>query len=446
MQGFTSTSEYAVVVPVSAPKTSTSGESSNGEGHVKQSASWFTVGLLQINSVIGVGLLAIGGAFAQLGWVLGLVFSFISVAMCVYLSLLQWQAQNAFPEGDSQRKMAQLIFKSRLFSWFVAFMLYSLLFFLCGGYLLAIEKTLKATFHGYADLCNYTWGFITLAILVPGLFIRNLSGLKHLVRLSCLFICSAVALIVGYTVYQMATGVKPETYGENVAFAELTWESFFGGLASITLAYCGTFVFLEMSSEMSVRSDFPKSFYLSAPLGLLLFLVVSVVSYLYQGSKAGTLLDVISVDTPVYNIANCLLFLYMLVVYYVKGIVVARALHKEIWPESADLKGFLPALQHVFCGTLLLVFSFLTATAVPVFELIVSFLGSMFVPFLGYQLPIIFAYGARRHTGTPISKLEYVLWGGIFLLFVSLEIMGTAMNIKKLASFYASGHAPFQCS
>eukprot|EP00516_Mucochytrium_quahogii_P006180 CAMPEP_0203761506 /NCGR_PEP_ID=MMETSP0098-20131031/14582_1 /ASSEMBLY_ACC=CAM_ASM_000208 /TAXON_ID=96639 /ORGANISM=" , Strain NY0313808BC1" /LENGTH=81 /DNA_ID=CAMNT_0050655529 /DNA_START=279 /DNA_END=521 /DNA_ORIENTATION=+ len=37
-------------------------------GVIKAGASWVSVGLLQISDILGVGLLAMGGAFASLGW------------------------------------------------------------------------------------------------------------------------------------------------------------------------------------------------------------------------------------------------------------------------------------------------------------------------------------------------------------------------------------------
>mmetsp|Transcript_11205 Transcript_11205/g.24090 ORF Transcript_11205/g.24090 Transcript_11205/m.24090 type:complete len:387 (+) Transcript_11205:30-1190(+) len=385
-----------------------------------------------------------GGAFASLGWILGFVLSILFAGMCVYLAILQWQCQLAYPNAYSQRTLTREVFQNRGATAFVGITLYLLLFVVCASYLLALQQSLSGIFGDIVHLCQYQWTLVSCAILVPTLFLRNLSALKYLVKLACFLLVAVVIMVVAFVGVQLANHNDVAGTGTDSISPTMSMTSFFGGLSNICFAFCGLPVFLEMSAEMADRNDFPKSFRISVPIELVLFFLVSVSSYLYQGKDASSLLDTIPKGKAMYVAVNVFLFLYMIVAYTIKGIIISRALHIEIWPTTVDESGLRPTLQHVFCGTILLVSAFITATAIPVFNLVIQFCGALFIPLLAYQFPIVMAFKTRRNLGQTTKLYELVLWTFIMAFFLMLEIIGTWMNIKSLSTYF-SNNKPFQC-
>mmetsp|Transcript_25680 Transcript_25680/g.41388 ORF Transcript_25680/g.41388 Transcript_25680/m.41388 type:complete len:440 (+) Transcript_25680:50-1369(+) len=321
---------------------------------IKEGASWLTVGSLQIQDTLGVGMLAIGSAFTHLGWVLGFVFCALFAAMCVYLAILQWQCQNVYPSAYSQTSMAKKVFNKKWFTITVALALYMLLFLVSGSYLLALKTSIKAIFVGHVELCDWVWCLISAGILLPSLLLRNLSALRVLVKVSCTLLVIVVLLVVGFVISELARGQKLPTTGTDVLFVNnLTLSSFFSGVSNLCFAFCGLPIFLEMSAEMKNRADFPKSFYVSIPVELGLFSIVATVSYLYQGTEAESLLTVIPEDFVMSRIVNVFLFFYMLVAYLVKSIIITRAIHIEVWPHTVDSACFFGGLATRFFGRVL---------------------------------------------------------------------------------------------
>jgi len=415
-------------------------------GALEKKATWITVGFLQCCDVLGVGILAIGHAFAELGWFLGFLASITFTILCVYLGILQWECQKVFPRGNSQKNMTLVLFKSRVFAGIVAGMLYTLLFLLQGVYLLALTSTLQGLFHGTVDLCQYVWCAIAALFLVPFLFIRNLSGMRYITKFSVMLIILAVALTVGFIIYQMSTGAKSESSGTDVVFPKgANISGLMSGFSHICLAYCGLVVFLEMSSEMKNMDDFPKAFYISVPIELGLVAIVSVVSYMYQGENADNLLNVIPKEYTMYKIVNGVLFVYLISAFSIKNIIISRALHAELSPVMVNARGIKPMLQHLGIGGGILTLAYLVANAVPIFSLIVDFCGAGFVPFLGYILPIIFAVKLRLLLGQKIKIWEWFVWTITVAFFSGLTVFGTYTNIVSLKDSYAAGNTPFAC-
>mmetsp|Transcript_23013 Transcript_23013/g.50162 ORF Transcript_23013/g.50162 Transcript_23013/m.50162 type:complete len:465 (+) Transcript_23013:63-1457(+) len=415
------------------------------DGKVDQGASWVTVGLLQVSDVLGAGMLAMGGAFAKLGWIPAFITSAIAMVLCVYLGLLQWECQNVYPSANSQRHLTLIAFRSRAFSGFVAFMLYGLLFVIEGAYLLSLATSLENLFVGVVDLCQWQWCLIACAMIFPTLLMRNLSALKYFVKASVTIITLAVLVISGFVIDQLVKGKAIEGTGTDVLFTALTMEEFFEGVAHICLAIMGLIVYLEMSAEMRDRSTFPKAFYISVPVEFGLFSLVGVVSYLYQGSSATNLLDVVPKTAPIQRVVNLLLFLYMLIAYLIKSVILTRAVHAELWPRSVDSNTKIATLQHFLIGLSLLIFALATANAIPIFNMIVTLCGSVYVPFLGYMLPVMNVVKTRFNTKAKIRIWEWVIWASVFIFFTLVTIIGTYLVVLKLTNYYSAKTYPFMC-
>mmetsp|Transcript_8870 Transcript_8870/g.14402 ORF Transcript_8870/g.14402 Transcript_8870/m.14402 type:complete len:460 (+) Transcript_8870:944-2323(+) len=422
---------------------------SPGDGGValKQGITWKTVGLLQVCDVLGVGMLTIGSAYAQLGWLISILAFAIGFVMCVYLGVLQWKCQRIYPKGTSQRNLAYEVYGSKIFANFIGFMLYGLLFFVCGAYLMGMASSLANLFVGVADLCDWEWRLIACAVISPLIcFIRNLTGLKHLVKLSTTLIIGLVAVVSIYVFVQLGQGKHEEGFGtDEFVKTGLTVKEFITGLSSIFLSIGGLIIFLEMSAEMSNREEFPKSFFVSVPIEVLLMMLVGCSSYVFQGGNASDLMSVIPADSGIGRFANFLSFTYMTVVFLIKGIIIVRGLHEEIFPSSFDAIGFKGKIHHFGIAATTMVLMFLCVNVIPSIGSFVSLIAAVFVPFLTYMLPVVYAFKTRRNIGQSTPFWEWLVWAFVIVVFSIITVSGTYFWFESMYTYFANNPPPFTC-
>mmetsp|Transcript_5930 Transcript_5930/g.10310 ORF Transcript_5930/g.10310 Transcript_5930/m.10310 type:complete len:453 (+) Transcript_5930:28-1386(+) len=420
------------------------------EYELPRNAHWLTVSKLQIGDMIGVGVLAIGSAFANLGWVLGLVFSIGFLPLNIYLSLLMWEARNIHPKATSFPLMAKATINNKGFTLVTLLSLYLLILLIEGSYLIQLGASLSDIAYGN-DICKYWWSIIVCAFLMlPMLMVRTLNSARWFLWVNCACILVTVLIVVGYILAQLSEhGKSPENVsGTDVIPADMTWKTFFGGFSTLAFAYNGMIIYLEMMAEMKKPEDWPKTFTVSGPFQIILYLLVGVSAYIYLGAAAnnggGSLLDYLPKGSAISVVSNVLLFLYLSVAYLIKGNIMTRVFHNAMFPKTLNHRTRESYVHHSISATLVIVITYLIANAVPIFSQLIQITGSLLVPITGFIMPITFVWYSRKSVGIRTSNLEKVGFVLILIVFITLTIVGTLANVLSIIDTYKSS-PPFTC-
>ena len=112
-----------------------------------RSASWPTAAQLIIADVIGIGIMSMADAFAELGWVLGATLCVLMLPLNLYCGYITWDVQvNHHPTTLSLADIGDKVL-GRAGFYFVAALVYSFIFFVLGDYLLSLGLCLEQLFY-----------------------------------------------------------------------------------------------------------------------------------------------------------------------------------------------------------------------------------------------------------------------------------------------------------
>ena len=387
-------------------------------------ATWTTASQLIIADVIGVGIMSMADAFAQLGWLLGLILVHGMLLLNLYCGWLAWEAQTiSFPGTLTLAQIGHRAYGTTG-QWVTGVVVYSFLFFVLGNYLLTLGLCLQQVFVT-VDMPRPLWSLLGALLLLPFCQIRTLNGARLLLIVNITTIILAVFVSVGH---MLAVG---ERHGETSLIAtDLTWRSFVSGLSKFAFAYTGVLMYPEIVSEMEEPADFPKALIVQAPFQLISFLSVGCVGYAYLGSRAeGLLINSLPPGSAASTIAAVSLFIHVLITYLIKGTVLTRALHTMIAPNSLNDTGREGTLTWLALTSCLMLCCFGVASAVPFFDELCSLLGSVQTPIFGFVLPVLFCYAGRKAQGVQIAPPTYVLLAAILGLGVAMFTVGATGEV-----------------
>ena len=129
-------------------------------------ATWPTASQLIIADVIGIGVMAMAEAFAELGWVLGVACCLLMLPLNQLSGLMVWETiVEVHPDALSLADLARRCLGSAAY-WATYALVYSFIFMTLGDYLLSLGICLQILFPD-AALPSYAWTCFAAAILLP---------------------------------------------------------------------------------------------------------------------------------------------------------------------------------------------------------------------------------------------------------------------------------------
>lgn len=406
-------------------------------------ATWVTASQLIIADVIGIGIMGMAEAFAELGWVLGITFCVLMLPLNLYCGMITWEAQvDLFPSTYTMADIARQALGPGGY-WFTGLVVYSFIFFVLGEYVLSLGLCLEQFFYT-VHVERHLWTLAGAAALWPFTQIRTLNGTRWLLWINTGTIVAAVAMSLGHL---LAGGEVHGTRGPTALIAsELSWRSLTSGLSKFAFAYVGVIMYPEITSEMVEPRDFPKALYMGAPFQLISFLSVGCIGYAYLGAGADGLLINVIPPGPLSSLTALCLFVHVVITYLIKGTVLARACHRLLSPSTTNDYGLHGSLVWLGITTGVLVACSGVALAVPFFDDLASLLGSLQTPIGGFCLPVLFMCSGYRLLGKDIGEagliatkptsiwlyLQYSLLGAIFLFGVAFCVLGTAATSMSI--------------
>jgi amino acid permease len=129
-------------------------------------ATWPTASQLIIADVIGIGVMAMAEAFAELGWVLGVACCLLMLPLNQLSGLMVWETiVEVHPDALSLADLARRCL-GRAAYWATYALVYSFIFMTLGDYLLSLGLCLQILFPD-AALPSYAWSALAAAMLLP---------------------------------------------------------------------------------------------------------------------------------------------------------------------------------------------------------------------------------------------------------------------------------------
>ena len=129
-------------------------------------ATWPTASQLIIADVIGIGVMAMAEAFAELGWVLGVGVCLLMLPLNQLSGIMVWATiVEVHPDALSLADLARRCL-GRAAYWATYALVYSFIFMTLGDYLLSLGLCLQILFPE-AALPSYAWTCLAAAMLLP---------------------------------------------------------------------------------------------------------------------------------------------------------------------------------------------------------------------------------------------------------------------------------------
>uniref|UniRef100_A0A7S2W8R5 Amino acid transporter transmembrane domain-containing protein n=1 Tax=Mucochytrium quahogii TaxID=96639 RepID=A0A7S2W8R5_9STRA len=420
------------------------------EGAPARTLSWQTVAMVQIGEVVGGGILTMAAAFAQLGWVMGVLFLFFFLPVNVYIGCVLSKCREICPAAMSYEDMSNYVIGKKWVTNSINFTIATYLLLTFGGYFLAITNSLQMLFFDVA-LCGPIFGAIVVGVMILPMQIRTLHGTTILVWANFVFICIAVFVALFFMMFNMSTHrALPDVGTTQVVADDITWISFLNAISKIMWAYMGCYVYLQMMSEMKKPGDFPKTFLISGPFQFLMYLFVAVVGYMYDGNKAGGII-IAAIDPHTYpaliRLSAFFLFLHLMIAYLILCILFCRDIHSKVHPKSLNDSGKTGKLIWFALTTTLLVLSYVISNGMPLFDKITALIGALQSPIIGYFVPPMLLLAARRRFKMKTGWFEFISLWSIMIFAVVIMFIGTAANIISFIDAMHEKHmTPFQCN
>jgi amino acid permease len=419
-----------------------------------QNSTWLTAGII-IADVVGAGILSMGVAVKQFGWLAGSFMIVLLFFMNCHISIILWRITRAFPAA---RTMTELADKASAGSWLHEFSVnatgFSQYAFLCGMlslYSLSFGKALGMMFYSLRT-CLPTWVMSGCLILYPFFATaRTLGSWPSLVWLNILTLFGTILIPLCYLASQGVGETRPPN-ALMVPIAELKFDNVLIGCSTFTFAFTSQFMLVEIIAEMERPREFPKAYlYISGPFQLFAFLAVGLGVYYFKGdSVQGMIADNIPFGMA-FQVAAMCLFIHMIITFLIKGVVVGRAIYNYIEP-GGGVDEYSTRSNVLWNGIIVsvLVSSFLIAQIIPFFADFVDLLGASLTPLGCYIVPLYIytiwlSNEASEKDRDGVSMLEKGLIGAEVIFALILMVFGTRAAIANIAAKWSQYGYPFEC-
>ncbi|BGP40554.1 hypothetical protein JCM10449v2_004516 [Rhodotorula kratochvilovae] len=402
-----------------------------GDGTVNyRSVGWKTTVIFLIKSQIGIGVLGLPSAFNTLGLVPGILVFFLFAGMTMWTDYYVGIFKIKHPQVYSISDCGSLMFGrfgGELFG--VAYWLFCT--FTCGSALLTISTAFNAlSMHA---ICTAAWVAIAAVIVFPLASIRTFGDLKMLGWVAIVSILAGIFIVViavGAGGRPSLAPPAPEPLDLNVrAFANPTFAEAMSAVSSIFFAFTGTSSFLPIASEMRNPRDYPKAVFVGQSFVTAVYFIVALVVYLYAGQY---------VASPALGTAGALIKRVAFGIA-LPGIIFSAILFTHLpakWIFVRVLRGS-HHLNHstkthwvvwLSCTGGCLLFSYVIASAIPVFNGLVGLIGALPAPIITLHAEaLMWLFDNREFWGTPGYRTK-TKWCGV-ILNCAILVVGTFLLV-----------------
>ncbi|GAA5832495.1 hypothetical protein JCM11251_001346 [Rhodosporidiobolus azoricus] len=426
-----------------------------GEGEVNyQTLSWRSASVMLIKSQIGVGVLSLPSAFETLGLVPGIIILVSFAVFATWADIYQARYKIKHPTVYSLQDAGKLMF-GRIGSEVFGTAYWLFLAMVAGSALLTLSTSLNAVSeHG---TCTAVFVAVSAIATYPIASVRKLENIR---ALGWIGLVSIMAALLTLTI-AVPVGGRPALAPQEgpfdveiVLFGQPTFAQGMNAVGTLWWAWCGGASFLPVYSEMRDIRDYKKAVAVSQSFVTTTYCLIATVVYCFAGQyvaspalgTAGVLIKKITYGiaipgllfTSVLNTHLSAKYLFFRFLRGSRHLTTPTKVHWGVW---------------LGCTFGCLLFSYIVASAIPVFDGLVGLIGALLGAFLALNAQAMMFLHDHRDFWKVKEKRTPLLWFGmianILLVLVASFIMvaGTYGSVLAIRDGLANGGgtSPFGC-
>ncbi|KAH6651690.1 transmembrane amino acid transporter protein-domain-containing protein [Truncatella angustata] len=420
--------------------------SQDGEVEINyKNLEWWQAGVVMIAETVSLGILSLPAVVANVGLAPGIVLIIVMGLMSTYSGLVMGEFRRKHPWvqsfGDAGEVMGRSIgmgpFFQELFGWaqtiFVVFVM--------GSHLLTWTICLNTLTS--SSTCTIVWAVVGLAVFWFMNTPRTMKFAGYYSFASFASIFTAVMMTVIDVAIEKPIGSTSIDVARQVGFT-----SAFLSVTNIAVAFSGHSCFFGILSEMRQPNDWPKALCLLQVCDTTLYLVASVVIYIYVGadvpspalSAAGshTMRKAIwGIAIPTIVIAGVIYGHVAAKYIFVRVFAGTKHISKRTWVGTAGWLGITAGIW---------IIALVIAESIPVFSNLLGLLCALFASWFSYGIPgalwLWMYYGEWFTSGKRIAFFV----ANILLVLTGFILCALGLWSAGEAIAQDSGSKPWTCA
>ncbi|GAA5909125.1 hypothetical protein JCM6882_001196 [Rhodosporidiobolus microsporus] len=418
-----------------------------------RSLSWPSAAVILTKAQIGIGVLSIPGSFHVLGLIPGIillvVFGAVTTWSDYYLGVFKLKHPQVYSLSDCGYLIGGPVVGEIFGAAYFLFMVFTV-----GSALLTLSTALNAiSMHG---TCTAVFVAVAAIAVYPIASLRTLNKIKWLGWIGIVSIVSAILLVTISIPAGGRPSLAPQTGPLDLdikLFGDSSFADAMNSVVNLFWAFSGTPGFLPVASEMRDPRDYRKAVIACQSFVVSFYAVVGIVVYVYAGQyvaspalgTAGVLIKRIS-----YGLA--LPGLFFTGVYYVH--LPAKWIFVRILRNSYHLTHSTPTHWAVWLGCTFgcLMFAYIIASAIPVFNGLLGLIGALFSVLLALIAESMMWLWDNDSRFKDKKQRTPLLWAGVITNWVFilcgafLIVGGTFGSILTIRDAYATNRlSPWSC-
>jgi len=412
---------------------------------------WWQSLLVILAEVIGIGVLSLPQALAELGWIPGLLAMTLGAYASWWSGQMYAQLVVAVPSAKVLADVSDAAC-GRCGRSATMWLGYTYIAGVGVVYHLTATEALQQMFVGIRHLeCQPASGMLFALLMLVPVQARSMHAVSFISIIGSATILLAL-VIVGIRLVMAGAAANAQT-------ALVEDVSLFDASAAVTrfvYAFAGQAIFVEIISKQRVFSSFKLAVSVSVVIAFLTYLLCSALGYVYLGhSIHGAITSALPIDIWT-RIVNFCLFVHVSIGYIVMMNVLTDAMLRLVWPTAwplAEQKTVATSgvelarpFPWLVMSTMLIFSAYLLESSVPFFSDLVSLSGAIGGSQILLSLPAMCALKLLPPLG--FSKFERLQCYVAIPIAMLLTVFGASGAIIHISNALAddSRQGPWTCA
>ncbi|KAK3337814.1 transmembrane amino acid transporter protein-domain-containing protein [Cercophora scortea] len=382
---------------------------------------WWQAGVILIAETVSLGILSLPAVVANVGLAPGIVLMIVMSILSFYSGLVMGDFRKKYPWvesfGDAGEVMGKNIGMGRFFSELFGWAQTIFLVFVMGSHLLTWTICMN-TLTGHAT-CTIVWGVVGLCIFYVMNIPRTLKAASYYSFVSFASIFTAVMVTMIDVAIEKPIGSTSLEVSRTIGFT-----SAFLSVTNIAAAFSGHSCFFSVMGELKQPNDWPKALALLQICDTSLYIVASVVIYVYVGPD---------VPSPALSAAGSVLLRKIIWGLAIPTIIIAGVIYGHVATKYIFARVFAGTkhLAHfTYVGQLgwlsiaaaIWVIAWVIAESIPTFGNLLGLLCALFASWFSFGIPgILWLWMHHENYFSSPKQIVY------FVMNVVLVIVGLVL-------------------
>ncbi|KAF9884236.1 hypothetical protein FE257_001968 [Aspergillus nanangensis] len=400
--------------------------------------SWWQCGFLMVAETVSLGILSLPAVVAELGLLPSIILLLGLGLMATYTGYTIGQFRWRYPHVQSMADAGEILlgkFGRELFG--IGQLL--LVVFIMASHILTFTVAMNTiTEHG---TCSIVFGVVGMVVSYI-LCLPRTSG-----KMSFLCVASFISVFAAVMVVMIAVGVdKPWTGGLQATIDTSLYKAFLA-VCNIVFSFSGHVAFFGFMSELKDPREYPKSLFLLQGIDICLYIVTAVVIYCYAGQDV-TSPALGSASPVVAKVAYGIALPTIIIGGVVNGHVAAKYVYVRLFRHSDRMhkRDLVSTGSWVLIGLGLWIIAWIIASAIPVFNNLLSLIASLFASWFTYGFSAIFwlHLNKNRLFSTPMKTMLTIL--NVTIIGIAACICGLGLYVSGKSLHDNPSSASFSCA